>query len=57
MAICKKRAACKAAGEAPKGSFIGRCLRRLLVCTALVGVVVAAVAYLGRPGTGDGEGA
>ncbi|RLP10959.1 hypothetical protein [Propionibacterium australiense] len=65
MAICKKRAARKAERkaakaakkQAKKGSFLGRCLRKLLICTVLVGGAVAAVAYLGRPGTGDGEGA
>lgn len=63
MAICKKRAAKKAEKKAAraakkqarKGSFLGRCLRRLLVCTVLVGGVVGVLAYLGRPGTGDGE--
>ena len=58
MAICKKRAAKKAEKRAAKaaaraeeaqtrrkGSFLG------------LGGIVGAMAYLGRPGTGDGEDA
>lgn len=70
MGICKKRAAKKAEKRAAKaaaraeeaqtrrkGSFLGRCVRRLFVCTLVLGGIVGAMAYLGRPGTGDGEDA
>lgn len=69
MAICERRAARKARrkaakaaarsgrAQAKKGSFIGRCVRRLFICTVVAAGVIGVVAYLGRPGTGDGEGA